>query len=146
MQETKAQVAILYPGEMGAALAAVLAARGYRVVTTLAHRGDATARRCQTAGVHVLQSLSEVVRHSDVVISLVPPAAAEETAQAYCDLAHLAPPAALYVDANSIGPDLARSIGDRITRTGHAFVDAAINGLAKNLTTSGTLFLSGERA
>ena len=42
MQETKAQVAILYPGEMGAALAGVLVARGYRVVTTLAHRGDAT--------------------------------------------------------------------------------------------------------
>jgi len=33
-----------------------------------------------------------------------------------------------------------------ITAAGRSFVDAALNGLARNLTTSGTLFLSGDRA
>lgn len=139
-------IAILYPGELGAALAAPLRSRGYRVVTTLGRRSDATARRAHDAGLQVLQSMGEVVRHSDVVISLVPPAAAEDLAQAWCDHAHLAPPAAIYADMNSIGPELARTIEEKVARTGHAYIDAAVNGLAKNLTTGGTLFLSGDRA
>src|SRR5262249_48962410 len=52
----------------------------------------------------------------------------------------------LFIDANSISPEQAQSIGARIQSCDRAFVDAAINGLAKNLTTSCTLFLSGPRA
>lgn len=139
-------VAVLYPGEMGASLAAPLRAHGARVVTTVAGRSERTVARARQAEFILLDSLAEVVKQSDMVISLVSPAAAEETAGAYAALAHLAPPAALYVEANSIGPQQARDLAERIARTGRGFVDAAINGLAKNLTTTATLFLSGERA
>ena len=60
-----------------------------------------------------------------MVISLVPPAAAEELAADYCDLAHLAAKGAIYVDANSIGPDLAKGLAAKIESRGIAFVDAA---------------------
>ncbi|MDB5304731.1 MAG: putative dehydrogenase [Phycisphaerales bacterium] len=146
MNNSTPTVGILYPGEMGASLAAVLCARGVRVITTLAGRGEQTARRACAAGVEVLPSLQDVVRASDVLISLVPPAAAEQAADDYCELAHLAPPGALYVDANSIGPELSAALAARVAGRGRGFVDAAINGLAKNLTTGGTLFLSGPRA
>lgn len=139
-------IGVLHLGEMGAALASALAGRGARVVTTLQGRGELTARRCREAGVGALDTFADVVRQSDVVFSLVPPAAAEEIAAAYRGLADLAPPKAIYVDANSIGPEAATAMAARMSEPTGAFVDAAINGLAKNLTTGGTLFLSGHRA
>jgi 3-hydroxyisobutyrate dehydrogenase-like beta-hydroxyacid dehydrogenase len=141
-----ATVAVLYPGELGAELAALLVKRGMRVVTTLDGRSETTARRCCECGITVLETLEDVVRQSDMVFSLVPPSAAEEMTADYCDLAHLAPKGAIYVDANSIGPDLAKGLAGKIEARGIAFVDAAVNGLAKNLTKSGTLYLSGARA
>ena len=146
MADTPKTIAVLYPGEMGAALAALLAARGLRVVTTLGCRGEPTARRCRSTGITVLGSLREVVEAAEVVISLVPPSAAGDVAREYCELAHLAPARALYVDANSIGPELSGEIAARFERSGVDFVDGAINGLAKNLATSCTFFLSGRRA
>lgn len=139
-------VGLLYPGELGTALAALLAGLGVRVVTTLAGRSDRTIERARRAEIEVLANLHEVARQADVVISLVPPAAAEQTAAKWCALAGVGPRGAIYVDANSIGPEQAAAIGRRIEATGKDFVDAAINGLAKNLATSGTLFLSGTRA
>jgi 3-hydroxyisobutyrate dehydrogenase-like beta-hydroxyacid dehydrogenase len=145
-RETSATVAVLYPGEMGAAVARLLRSRNIRVVTTLLARGEHTARRCRESGITVLDSLAEVVAESNVVISLVPPARAEELAASWCELAATSPRDALYVDANSIGPALAQSISRQVSRRGRGYVDAAINGLAANAATSGTMFLSGPRA
>lgn len=139
-------IGLLYPGEMGVALAKLLCANGARVVTTLAGRGDRTARRCRDAGLAVLDSLSEVAREAEVVISVVPPAVAADVADAYCRAADGARPGALYVDANSIGPELARDLAARLCACGRGFVDAAVNGLAANAASSGTLFVSGPRA
>ncbi len=139
-------VGVLYPGEMGASLGRLLAARGVRVVTTLEHRSARTARQCRAAGLSVLGTLRDVVREADVVISLVPPAAAREVALAYRELAPLSPPSALYVDANSIAPELAASLAADLARHGRDFVDASLHGLAANLATGATLYLSGKRA
>jgi 3-hydroxyisobutyrate dehydrogenase-like beta-hydroxyacid dehydrogenase len=139
-------VGVLYPGELGAALAAALASRGIPVVTTAHGRSGPTAARAAGCGAVVLDSLPEVVRASDVLFSLVVPSAVEELAEAYLQSARLAPRGAIYVDANSIGPDKARAIAGRIESAGVSFVDASINGLAKNLGTTATLYLSGPRA
>jgi 3-hydroxyisobutyrate dehydrogenase-like beta-hydroxyacid dehydrogenase len=139
-------VAVLYPGELGAALAGLLRRRGLRVVTTLAGRGAVTARRCQEEGVEILGSLEEVVRIAEVVLSVVPPAAAVEVAEAYCALAAMAPQGAVYVDVNSVSPEVAREMAERVKGCGRGFVDAAVNGLAKNVPAGGTLYLSGLRA
>lgn len=136
-------VAVLHLGEMGAAIAAVLKAAAIRVVTHLDGCGDKTVRRCRATDVEVLQP-DEVYRASDIVISLVPPDAATAVAEAFCK--STARRGTLYVDANSISPDHATAIARRVESTGRDFVDAAINGLAKSLTKSGTLFLSGDRA
>lgn len=143
---TNIATALLYPGDMGAAVASLLRSRNLRVVTTLAGRNPETAARAAAADVEILPTLADVVRQSNVVISLVPPAAAEELAIAYAALAHTAPANAIYVDANSIGPDLTRAIGQRVESADVSYVDAAINGLARNLTRSATLFLAGPRA
>ena len=146
MTSTPPTVGVLYPGEMGSAVAALLASRGTPVVTTLAGRGATTAAHCAASGAKVVASLEDVVRASDVLISLVVPSAAEAVAEQYCAAAHRAPRGAIYVDANSIAPARAEDIGRRVEAAGRSFVDASINGLAKNLPTSGTLYLSGRRA
>jgi 3-hydroxyisobutyrate dehydrogenase-like beta-hydroxyacid dehydrogenase len=139
-------IGVLHLGELGAAVAKALRGRGARVVTTLQGRGEATAARCRDAGAIALPTIADVACQADVVLSLVPPAAAEATAEAYALAAHYAPSDAVYVDMNSISPDTAAAIAARIETAERGFVDAAINGLAKNLTTGGTLLLSGGRA
>lgn len=146
MTQSSLTVGLLYPGEMGSTLAALLRSRGIRVVTTLAGRSPRTTKLSRDAGVIELDSLAEVVRQSAIVMSLVPPAAAEEVADAYCEVAHLSPPSALYVDVNAISPELAELLSLRVTGAGRQFVDAAVNGLARTIVTGGTLFLSGPRA
>jgi 3-hydroxyisobutyrate dehydrogenase-like beta-hydroxyacid dehydrogenase len=139
-------VGLLYPGEMGAALARLLAARGVRVVTTLAGRSERTARLAREAGIIALPTLADVVRESSIVFSLVQTSAAAQVAQSYMALAQSAPKGAIYVDVNSIGPELAIEIGGTISAAGIDFIDASINGLARTLSTGGTLYLSGPRA
>ena len=139
-------VGVLYPGDLGSTLGKLLAAHGVRVVTTLRDRERRTAERCRDSGIIVLDSLAAVARESHVVLSLVPPNAASDLAKAYCQVAPLAPPSALFVDANSIGPELAAELAAKLADCGHDFVDGAINGLASKISTGGTLFLSGSRA
>jgi 3-hydroxyisobutyrate dehydrogenase-like beta-hydroxyacid dehydrogenase len=142
----RSTVAILYGGEMGAAVACVLRARGVHVMTTLAGRGAQTAPRSRAAGMEILPSLDALLARADIVISLVTPAAAESTAMAVLDALARLNRRACYVDLNSTGPNLARTLATRFAAVGQTFVDGAINGLAKNLTSSATLFLSGELA
>lgn len=146
MSRSPKTAGVLCLGEMGASLASLLSTRAIRVVTTARGRSDATVLRSRAAGCAVLDSFADVVAQSDVVLSVVPPSAAEETVEAYCLEAHRAPVDALYVDLNSIGPELAITLAERVSSSGRGFVDGAINGLAKNLTTSATVFLSGPRA
>jgi 3-hydroxyisobutyrate dehydrogenase-like beta-hydroxyacid dehydrogenase len=139
-------VGVLYPGELGAALAAALRAGGLRVVTAIAGRSRRTADRGRATGIVMLDSLADVIRHCGIVVSVVAPGAAREVALEYCRHAHLAPAGAIYVDANSVAPEVAESLADELSRQRIDFVDAAINGLAANLSAGGTMFLSGARA
>jgi 3-hydroxyisobutyrate dehydrogenase-like beta-hydroxyacid dehydrogenase len=52
----------------------------------------------------------------------------------------------VYVEANSIGPETAKDVAATLTAAGCDVVDGAFNGLAKTLSTGGTLYLSGSRA
>jgi 3-hydroxyisobutyrate dehydrogenase-like beta-hydroxyacid dehydrogenase len=139
-------IAILYPGELGARVGAGLVARGKVVITTLDGRGEATGRRCAESGIVVRPTISEVIREAQIVLSLVPPAAAADVARRFAALAQLAPLETVFVDLNSISPALAVELGGTIERSGRSFVDGAINGLASRLGDGGTLFLSGARA
>ncbi len=137
---SKAVVGILYPGEMGAAVAAALVGRGVDVVTTTQGRSGASSQRAGECGARVLATLADVVQAADIALSLVPPANALEVAQS---VAAIGKPI-LYVDVNSISPQQSVAISESVA--GLEYLDAAINGLAKNFRNGGTLFLSGQRA
>ena len=139
-------VGILFPGEMGSSLGRLLSEAGYAVVTTLEGRGPRTQKLCREAGLEVLGSFDEVVRLSNVVFSLVTPAAAVEVAKRFCDVVQLPSSSPIYVDANSIAPATAKEIGSLLSKAQTRFVDASIHGLASRLRTQSTLYLSGSEA
>src|SRR5581483_460308 len=70
-------IGILYPGDMGHNVARVLLEDGFFVVTTLAGRSARTRRLAESTTVTILDSLPQVAERADIILSIVPPAAAK---------------------------------------------------------------------
>ena len=135
-------VGLLHPGAMGVTVGAAALAGGARVVWASEGRSAETRRRSTRAGLHDVGSLESLVTQSAVILSVCPPAAAEQQAGAVAALRF----SGVYVDANAVSPNTARAIAGGFANTPAEFVDAGIIG--PPATTSGTtrLYLSGERA
>ena len=135
-------IALLHPGEMGAALGACLVSRGHRVVWASEGRSASTRTRAADAGLEDLRSLARAVDASEIVFSVCPPHGALDLADAVAALEF----DGLYVDANAIAPDTAREVGAIVEAAGARFVDGGIIGpppVAANLT---RLYFSGAQA
>jgi len=139
-------IGILYGGELGSSLGRLLVGCGLSVVTTLEGRSPRTARLCQEAGLAVLPSLRAVAECADLVLSTVSPAAALAVAEGYRAVRPASAPRQLYVDLNAVAPQTVRRIADVLTPTGVDFVDGAVHGLAAQLPSRGTVYLSGPNA
>ncbi|HEU6443579.1 MAG TPA: DUF1932 domain-containing protein [Gaiellaceae bacterium] len=107
------RVGLLFPGEMGAAVGQETNAE---VVWASEGRSAATAKRAYRFT--DVGSVEELVRTSDVVLSICPPAIAEETAEQVFGLGF----GGTYVEANAISPERMR----RISRLGPGIVDGSI--------------------
>jgi 3-hydroxyisobutyrate dehydrogenase-like beta-hydroxyacid dehydrogenase len=137
---------ILYPGEMGCAVARLLAADGWDLCTyldgpSLACRGDAGAARIAD-----LESLAAVVDASDVLISLVPPAAARDVAQQVARAAAGVAGRPLYLEGNSVAPATVAAVAATLAGAGLDCVDGAFVGSAAELGGRTRLYLSGPGA
>ena len=141
----KTTFGILYPGEMGATLGRLLARGGQRIVTTVAGRGPRTVSLAASADFELLCSLEDVVKASDVIISVVPPGAALTVARRVADCPK-AKADAVYVDINSVSPQTVQEIEAIVEGRGMSFVDAAIHGQAARLPEHGVVYLSGADA
>jgi 3-hydroxyisobutyrate dehydrogenase-like beta-hydroxyacid dehydrogenase len=122
------RVGLLFPGEMGAAVGSAVKPE---VVWASAGRGEATAERA--AAFTDVGSVEELVGTSDVVLSICPPAIAEETAEQVFGLGF----GGIYVEANAISPERMR----RIAELGPRIVDGSIIA-AKGIN----LYLAGNDA
>ena len=120
----KKTIALLHPGEMGAALGACLVSRGHRVVWAAHGRSAATRTRAAAAGLEDLSSLARAVEAAEIVFSVCPPHGALDLADAVAALEF----DGLYVDANAIAPDTAREAAAIIEAAGARFVDGGIIG------------------
>jgi len=133
-------IGLLHPGEMGAALGAVLVRAGYSVRWASDGRSAATALRAESAGLLDAGTPRALVESSDLVISVCPPDAA-------LDVARLLPPRPLlYLDANAIAPATARQVAAIVESAGGRYVDGGIVGPPPALGRSTSLYLSGEEA
>jgi 3-hydroxyisobutyrate dehydrogenase-like beta-hydroxyacid dehydrogenase len=127
-------VGLLHPGEMGAAVGAVLRGQGVRVVWASEGRSEETRARAEAAGLEDAGKVVEVAR-SDVVFSICPPHAALEVARS-------AEFAGVYVDANAVSPATAREVAEAVGE----FVDGGIVGSPPHEPGRARLYLSGDRA
>lgn len=121
---------------MGAA-----ASTGHRVLWASEGRSATTAARASSDGLEDVVSLERLVE-AEVILSVCPPQVAGEVARAMAATGF----DGLYVDANAVSPDAARSIGATVEAAGASFVDGGIIGFPPRTAGSTRLYLSGERA
>jgi len=140
------RAAVLYPGEMGCAVARVFVAAGWSVSTHLWGPSLTCRAAAEAVGITDLGSLEEAVGSCDVVISLVPPAAAIDTAKAAAAAAERIDRRPLYLDANSVGPATMASVAAACDEAGLACLDGSFIGSAADLGRRTRLYLSGPRA
>jgi 3-hydroxyisobutyrate dehydrogenase-like beta-hydroxyacid dehydrogenase len=127
-------VGLLHPGEMGAAVGAVLRGQGHRVVWASDGRSEETRARAAAAGLEDVGSVAKVAE-AEVVFSICPPHAA-------LDVARSASFGGIYVDANAVSPATAAKVADVVDE----FVDGGIVGSPPRGPGTTRLYLSGERA
>lgn len=131
-------VGILHPGSMGAAVAACAATNAATVLWCNSGRSPASAERATQFGLTPVATLSDLLDRSDIVISLCPPAAAE-------DLAHDVAGhrfAGVYVEANAINPERAQRIA-ALLEPEATVVDGGVVGSPPVGGKTPTLYLSG---
>lgn len=131
-------VGILHPGSMGAAVAACAATNAAAVLWCETGRSTASVARAAEFGLSPVATMSELVDRSDIVISLCPPAAAEDLAR---DVAgHRF--AGVYVEANAINPVRTQRIAALLAPTA-TVVDGGVVGSPPVGGKTPTLYLSG---
>jgi 3-hydroxyisobutyrate dehydrogenase-like beta-hydroxyacid dehydrogenase len=134
------RVGLLSPGEMGAAVGARLVDAGHQVGWAGAGRSAATAARAAQAGLQDAGTVAALVAGSEVVLSVVPPQFAMQTAVAVAASGF----AGLYVDANAISPGTAREVARLICESGGRYVDGGIIGPPPGSARRSRLYLSGS--
>ena len=129
---------------MGSAVGRAYAAGGARVVATVAGRSART--RELASGLELLLDLDEVVRLSDVILSIVPPERAAAVAADIAAAARRADVDPLVAELNAIAPATARAIELQLAGSGLDLVDGSISGGPPQAGGSTRVYLSGARA
>src|SRR6266849_572836 len=133
-------IALLHPGEMGAALGACLVARGLRVLWVSQGRSAATRKRAEAAGLEECETLDRALAAAEIVLSVCPPHGALDLARAVAAKKTFR---GIFVDANAVAPASAREIGRVIEAAGASFVDGGIIGPPPNAPGRTRLYLCG---
>jgi 3-hydroxyisobutyrate dehydrogenase-like beta-hydroxyacid dehydrogenase len=132
-------IGLLHPGSMGSAFGTQLRARGHSVLWCPDGRSDTTRHRAEHAGLEPA-ALPELVSRCNVLLSLCPPAAAEEIAAQAASLGTVGT-GAIYVEANAVAPARVQRIADRLAPL--TVVDAAVIGSPPLGGKTPTLYLAG---
>lgn len=139
-------IGVVSMGDMGHAVGRTLREGGHRVLAALDDRSDRTHALAQTAGAENVESLTAMVQQADLILSIMPPAAAAGFAETVAAEMrnHSATP--LFVDCNAIAPVTVRAIAEIIGTAGAEFVDGSIIGAPPGRRTPTRLYVSGPNA
>jgi len=136
------KVGILHPGEMGFAVANSVLNSGHEVYWCSEGRSEATRQRAQTLNLSACSTLDELCRTCGILISVCPPHAALDMAQAVKDSGFRG----LYADINAIAPNTMKTLADNLQTTGITVIDGGIIGLPPVSAGTTWLHLSGHGA
>jgi len=136
-------IAILMPGDMGHAVGRALRAHGHDVICALDGRGAHTCDLAAQAGLRDVGSLRAIVEQSDLILSILPPAAALGLAQDVAVQMRATGKTPVYADCNAIAPETVKAVGGAISETGAKFIDAGIIGMAPGKGAGPRFYVSG---
>jgi len=138
-------IAVLAPGAMGSAVARRLSEHGACVLTSLAGRSEATARRAVEAGMVAANDAD--IAAANIILSIVPPAEAIALAQRLAASIVKQQKKPVVVDCNAINVDTVHQVEKLIAASGARFVDGGIIGFPPKPGSKGpAIYLSGEYA
>lgn len=129
-------VTVLHPGAMGAAVGRQAVAGGATVRWVSGNRSDATRKRAAAAGFEEFSDLPSALDGTDIVLSICPPAGAEELA------ASLSGYRGTFVEANAITPARTARIAAMLPAA--RVVDGGIIGEPPQQAGTTRLYLSGD--
>jgi 3-hydroxyisobutyrate dehydrogenase-like beta-hydroxyacid dehydrogenase len=139
-------VAILSPGDMGHAVGRVLREHELRVVTCLTGRSARTRALSEQAGIEDVPDFNEMVRQSDVIMSMTVSEVVPQLCQEVADAIRATNADVLFAECNAIAPQLAQKLEPVITEAGGRFVDASIIGSPPRGGRGPRFYTSGPRA
>lgn len=140
-------IAILSPGDMGSAVGGALGEHGHEVITCLAGRGEGSRMRAERASMHDAGDLASMVSRADIVLSILPPEAAMDTARKVAAAMAAAGRTPPFADCNAVSPETTIAIGEVIAAAGASFIDGGVVGLAPGKGGKPTrFFVSGPQA
>jgi 3-hydroxyisobutyrate dehydrogenase-like beta-hydroxyacid dehydrogenase len=135
-------VGILHPGLMGVSVAAAAQAGGQAVLWASQGRSPATKQRAESQGLADAGTLEALCQSCSVIVSICPPGAAEQVADAVLDAGFRG----LFVDANATSPQRAQMIAERMAAAGVDFIDGGIVGPPAWKPRTAWLYLSGRQS
>ncbi|RGP59079.1 putative 28.5 kda protein in 7s rna 5'region [Fusarium sporotrichioides] len=137
---SKPKIGLLSIGDMGVGIAKLLIAHGFLVATNISDRSQDTIERARIAQVELLESDTELIQQSLVILSVVPPKDAEATAARIVKaVKDSRSEKELYlVDLNAVAPSTTKSIAVSVKKEDVPirFVDGSILGQPPKLTAS----------
>lgn len=140
-------IAVIAAGSMGAGVGQKLVEGGYRVLTNLDGRSDATHKRATEAGM-IDSPWSEIVQSADLILSIIPPSDAVSFANKLLVESKLerrtnANPL-VFADCNAVNVDTTQNIAGLFADTLISFVDASIIGGPPSGSYSPTIYGSAD--
>lgn len=135
-------IGFLHPGAMGISLAVTALNTGHMSYWASSGRSPATRQRAETHGLLELSTMEELSERCSVMVSVCPPHAAMDVAEAVCKSSFNG----IFVDVNAISPQRAQQIDQLMTSAGIDFVDGGIIGPPAWNPGTTCLYLSGPGA
>ncbi len=140
------KIAILVPGEMGAAVGKAFHDNGLDVLTCLAGRSRPTRERAAAAGFRDVADLGALLADADMVLSIMPPEFAPATADAVAAAMTSSGSTPPYADCNAVAPETARRMQGAIEDAGAIYIDGGIVGSPPGKAVPTRFYMSGEHA
>jgi 3-hydroxyisobutyrate dehydrogenase-like beta-hydroxyacid dehydrogenase len=121
-------IGLLSPGDMGHVVGQVLQTHGLHMLTCLKGRSQRTRALAQKAGIDDVPTYDDLVRQSNMILSILVPEEALKTARLVAEAVRNVGRPTVFVDCNAVSPATAKAIDEVITASGSRFIDAGIIG------------------
>ena len=133
-------------GDMGHAVARALREGGHRVLAALDGRSPRTCALAELADAKNVGSLNAMVLQSDLILSIMPPAAAASFALSVSIEMRNTRSTPVFADCNALAPTTVQEIARTVIGFGGKFIDGSIIGAPPGRHAPTRLYVSGPDA